>query len=92
MHIHCTFQAQQMTMQAIAIQQQMLSSFPSIVPAPQTPSLQHRHPHSPVSRHAVTLCSDEALYIYTPGSMYANQRKQYAQLLTLTIFLADQRD
>ncbi|KAM9745591.1 unconventional myosin-XV isoform 1-T1 [Menidia menidia] len=36
--------AQQMTMQAIAIQQQMLSSFPPVAPAPQSPpSYQHAH-------------------------------------------------
>ncbi|KAM4531771.1 unconventional myosin-XV-like [Odontesthes bonariensis] len=36
--------AQQMTMQAIAIQQQMLSSFPPVAPAPQSPpSYQHTH-------------------------------------------------
>ncbi|XP_068193571.1 unconventional myosin-XV [Antennarius striatus] len=35
--------AQQMTMQAIAIQQQMLSSFPPIAPAPQSPLLQHQY-------------------------------------------------
>ncbi|XP_026210607.1 unconventional myosin-XV [Anabas testudineus] len=33
--------AQQMTMQAIAIQQQMLSSFPPVAPAPQSPPSQH---------------------------------------------------
>ncbi|XP_036068960.1 unconventional myosin-XV [Oryzias melastigma] len=33
--------AQQMTMQAIAIQQQMLSSFPPVAPAPQTPPSHH---------------------------------------------------
>ncbi|KAM3597250.1 uncharacterized protein V6R79_001885 [Siganus canaliculatus] len=39
--------AQQMTMQAIAIQQQMLSSFPPVAPAPLSPPIQHRHTPSP---------------------------------------------
>ncbi|XP_072225685.1 unconventional myosin-XV [Leuresthes tenuis] len=38
--------AQQMTMQAIAIQQQMLSSFPPVAPAPQSPP-SHQHTHMP---------------------------------------------
>ncbi|XP_070398919.1 unconventional myosin-XV [Nothobranchius furzeri] len=42
--------AQQMTMQAIAIQQQMLSSFPPVAPAPQSPPLQH-HTHLPQRSH-----------------------------------------
>lgn len=39
-----------MTMQAIAIQQQMLSSFPPVAPAPQSPPSQHHsqpHSHTP---------------------------------------------
>ncbi|XP_075879690.1 unconventional myosin-XV [Nelusetta ayraudi] len=40
--------AQQMTMQAIAIQQQMLSSFPPITPAPHSPPIQHHRSPSPV--------------------------------------------
>ncbi|XP_068434504.1 unconventional myosin-XV [Clinocottus analis] len=38
--------AQQMTMQAIAIQQQMLASFPPVAPAPQSPP-SHQHTTSP---------------------------------------------
>lgn len=50
----CVLQAQQMTMQAIAIQQQMLSSFPPAAPAPQSPPSQPYHAPSPVSRHVNT--------------------------------------
>ncbi|XP_029945692.1 LOW QUALITY PROTEIN: unconventional myosin-XV [Salarias fasciatus] len=42
--------AQQMTMQAIAIQQQMLSSFPPVAPAPQSPP-SHHQTHSPQLSH-----------------------------------------
>ncbi|XP_069005770.1 unconventional myosin-XV [Embiotoca jacksoni] len=42
--------AQQMTMQAIAIQQQMLSSFPPVAPAPQSPP-SHHYTHLPQSSH-----------------------------------------
>lgn len=55
----CVSQAQQMTMQAIAIQQQMLSSFPPVAPAPQSPpsqpyaySQQRSHTQSPVSSNS----------------------------------------
>ncbi|KAM8825452.1 unconventional myosin-XV-like isoform 1-T1 [Synchiropus picturatus] len=39
--------AQQMTMQAIAIQQQMLSSFPPAAPAPQSPPIHHTGSREP---------------------------------------------
>ncbi|XP_028311141.1 unconventional myosin-XV isoform X2 [Gouania willdenowi] len=42
--------AQQMTMQAIAFQQQMLSSFPPVAPAPQSPPSYH-HTHRPQRSH-----------------------------------------
>lgn len=55
-NIYVCVQAQQMTMQAIAIQQQMLSSFPPVAPAPQSPPVapapmsppSHHHTHPPV--------------------------------------------
>lgn len=57
----CVSQAQQMTMQAIAIQQQMLSSFPPATPAPQSPPSPHHiqtqqrsYTPSPVSTHTHT--------------------------------------
>uniref|UniRef100_A0A8C4DJE3 Myosin XVA n=1 Tax=Dicentrarchus labrax TaxID=13489 RepID=A0A8C4DJE3_DICLA len=61
---NASLSAQQMTMQAIAIQQQMLSSFPPVAPAPQsppsqqhTPLPQHSHTPSSVSKHTHTLYS-----------------------------------
>lgn len=57
-HMLCVLQAQQMTMQAIAFQQQMLSSFPPVAPAPQSPPSHHTnipsrsHTPSPVSERA----------------------------------------
>lgn len=68
----CVLQAQQMTMQAIAIQQQMLSSFPPVAPAPQSPPSQYHHTHShttsSVSKHTHTYtvlwrCTDTCQHV-----------------------------
>ncbi|XP_078807147.1 unconventional myosin-XV [Oryzias latipes] len=62
--------AQQMTMQAIAIQQQMLSSFPPVAPAPQSPPTQHPTQLKQSSlTHSPTKASDES---YKPSAV---QRK-----------------
>lgn len=74
-------QAQQMTMQAIAIQQQMLSSFPPVAPAPQSPPSQHHHAHlphgsdtaSPVSKHTGVWRSMN-MHMGTLASMYTNSK------------------
>ncbi|XP_029292905.1 unconventional myosin-XV [Cottoperca gobio] len=53
--------AQQMTMQAIAIQQQMLSVFPPVAPAPQSPPSQH-YTHLPQHTTSPTTESEESPY------------------------------
>lgn len=80
MCVLCVSKAQQMTMQAMAIQQQMLSSFPPVAPAPKTPPLQHhthtpQHSHTtgPVSKHSYTVLS-RYMDSCTPASMQRNQQ------------------
>ncbi|KAG7239477.1 hypothetical protein INR49_028948 [Caranx melampygus] len=65
--------AQQMTMQAIAIQQQMLSSFPPVAPAPQSPPSQH-HTHLQQRSHTPSPSkeSEQSPYKPTPPAV---QRK-----------------
>ncbi|KAF3700423.1 Unconventional myosin-XV Unconventional myosin-15 [Channa argus] len=62
--------AQQMTMQAIAIQQQMLSSFPPVAPAPQSPPSQ---PHTYTQHRSHTLSptkeSEESPYKPRPAAV-----------------------
>ncbi|XP_049926298.1 unconventional myosin-XV [Epinephelus moara] len=63
--------AQQMTMQAIAIQQQMLSSFPPVAPAPQSPPSQH-HTHLPQRSHTTSSTKESEESPYKPAGV---QRK-----------------
>ncbi|XP_042360382.1 unconventional myosin-XV [Plectropomus leopardus] len=63
--------AQQMTMQAIAIQQQMLSSFPPVAPAPQSPPSQH-HTHLPPRSHTPSSTKESEESPYKPAAV---QRK-----------------
>ncbi|XP_074511412.1 unconventional myosin-XV-like isoform X7 [Sebastes fasciatus] len=63
--------AQQMTMQAIAIQQQMLSSFPPVAPAPQSPPTQH-YTHMPQRSHTTSPTKESEESPYKPA---ADQRK-----------------
>ncbi|KAK2833709.1 hypothetical protein Q5P01_017598 [Channa striata] len=67
--------AQQMTMQAIAIQQQMLSSFPPVAPAPQSPPRQH-HTYSQQRPHAPspTKESEESPYKPRPAAAQSSSR------------------
>ncbi|KAM9844223.1 unconventional myosin-XV [Aulostomus maculatus] len=65
--------AQQMTMQAIAIQQQMLSSFPPAAPAPQSPPFQHRI-HSQQHSRTPSPTKEREDSQYKPGHA-ASQRK-----------------
>lgn len=58
-------QAQQMTMQAIAIQQQMMSSFPPMSPAPQSPPIQHRRSQSPVNTYIQPTRANATTLTYT---------------------------
>ncbi|XP_034449270.1 unconventional myosin-XV isoform X4 [Hippoglossus hippoglossus] len=58
--------AQQMTMQAIAIQQQMLSSFPPVAPAPQSPPFQH-HTHSQQRSYTPSPNKEGEESAYRPG-------------------------
>ncbi|XP_041673445.1 unconventional myosin-XV [Cheilinus undulatus] len=64
--------AQQMTMQAIAIQQQMLSSFPPVAPAPQSPPLQHQYTPSPQRSHTPSPTKDRDESPHKPAAV---QRK-----------------
>ncbi|XP_032393727.1 unconventional myosin-XV [Etheostoma spectabile] len=63
--------AQQMTLQAIAIQQQMLSSFPPAAPAPQSPPSQH-HTHLPQHSHRTSPTKESEESPYKPAAV---QRK-----------------
>ncbi|XP_037648825.1 unconventional myosin-XV isoform X6 [Sebastes umbrosus] len=68
--------AQQMTMQAIAIQQQMLSSFPPVAPAPQSPPTQH-YTHMPQRSHTTSPTKESEESPYKPA---ADQRKMNSDI------------
>ncbi|XP_028454926.1 unconventional myosin-XV [Perca flavescens] len=70
-HQQAIILAQQMTMQAIAIQQQMLSSFPPVAPAPQSPPSQH-YTHLPQHSHITSPTKESEESLYQPAAV---QRK-----------------
>ncbi|XP_058510682.1 unconventional myosin-XV [Solea solea] len=65
--------AQQMTMQAIAIQQQMLSSFPPVAPAPQSPQ-SHHHTQSQQRSHTPSPTKDSDASAHKPGSASVHRK------------------